>query len=62
MWVGVGVGLSVGVGASSLTHFLRQQVDVLFVAPFRSVVQLYESQSLWGGGVERGVCETAQLP
>lgn len=28
------------------THFLRQQVDVLFVAAFRSIVQLYQSQSL----------------
>ncbi len=28
------------------THFFRQQVDVLFVAAFRSIVQLYQSQRL----------------
>lgn len=30
-----------------LTHLLRQQVNILFVAALWSIVQLYQSQSLW---------------
>lgn len=43
------------------THFFRQQVDVLFVAAFRSIVQLYQSQRLGKKEQEIITMTTARL-
>lgn len=43
------------------THFLGQQVNVLFVAGFRSVIQLYQSQSLGDKSKKSVTMTTARL-